>query len=80
MNSTIIRAWKDARFRKQLSEEERARLPASPVGEVCELRDEELSGIAGGRGMENTQFLRECRDFSSKYLCFSQRFYNGQCW
>ncbi|GCE45307.1 mersacidin/lichenicidin family type 2 lantibiotic [Thermosporothrix hazakensis] len=50
MHSTIIRAWKDARFRKQLSEEEKARLPESPVGSVTELSDEELGEVAGGYG------------------------------
>jgi len=43
----IIRAWKDPLYRKQLSAEERAALPANPAGEV-ELSEAELNQIHGG--------------------------------
>ena len=43
----IIRAWKDPLYRKQLTAEERAALPANPVGEV-ELSEVELNQIHGG--------------------------------
>ena len=42
----IIRAWEDPEYRKSLSEEERAQLPASPVGQV-ELTEDELREVMG---------------------------------
>ena len=45
----IIRAWRDAEFMNSLSEEERAMLPANPVGDV-ELSDDDLAGVNGGGG------------------------------
>jgi mersacidin/lichenicidin family type 2 lantibiotic len=44
--SDIIRAWKDAAFRKSLSEADRARLPANPAGTV-ELTEAEADAIEG---------------------------------
>ncbi|HEV2863658.1 MAG TPA: mersacidin/lichenicidin family type 2 lantibiotic [Pyrinomonadaceae bacterium] len=46
-NDEIIRAWKDAEYRRGLSREELARLPQHPAG-VLELTDEELSSVQGG--------------------------------
>ena len=43
----IIRAWNDEEYRSKLSDEEKAKLPPNPAGEV-ELSDEELSQIQGG--------------------------------
>jgi mersacidin/lichenicidin family type 2 lantibiotic len=43
----IVRAWKDPKYRKSLTPEEMASLPANPVGDVV-LTWDELSGIAGG--------------------------------
>ena len=43
----IIRAWKDAKYRLSLSEEQRAQLPENPAG-LIELRDEDLGAVAGG--------------------------------
>jgi mersacidin/lichenicidin family type 2 lantibiotic len=43
----IIRAWNDEEYRAKLSDEEKAKLPPNPAGEV-ELTDEELSQIQGG--------------------------------
>jgi mersacidin/lichenicidin family type 2 lantibiotic len=43
----IIRAWNDEEYRSKLSDEEKAKLPPNPAGEV-ELTDEELSQIQGG--------------------------------
>ncbi len=42
----IIRAWEDPEYRKSLSEEERAQLPASPVGQI-ELTEDELREVMG---------------------------------
>ena len=44
--NNIIRAWEDAAYRNSLSAEERAALPASPVGEI-ELTDDELKDVMG---------------------------------
>lgn len=49
MNIDIIRAWKDAEYRESLSEDELARLPQKPVGEV-ELTDEDLLNVSGANG------------------------------
>jgi mersacidin/lichenicidin family type 2 lantibiotic len=43
----IIRAWNDEEYRSKLSDEDKAKLPPNPAGEV-ELTDEELSQIQGG--------------------------------
>jgi mersacidin/lichenicidin family type 2 lantibiotic len=43
----IIRAWEDPEYRKSLSPEQRAKLPANPVGEI-ELTEDELTAIMGG--------------------------------
>lgn len=44
----IIRAWKDEDYRLSLTEEQRALLPALPVG-LIELSDEDLGAAAGGK-------------------------------
>ena len=49
----IIRAWKDAEYRKTLSAEELALMPENPVG-ILELSEEESSDIMGGNGGSNT--------------------------
>lgn len=43
----IVRAWKDAEYRKTLSAEELALMPENPVG-VVELTEDEISDIMGG--------------------------------
>ena len=43
----IIRAWKDAGYRQNLSEADRAKLPAHPSG-MIELTDADLGGVSGG--------------------------------
>jgi mersacidin/lichenicidin family type 2 lantibiotic len=53
----IVRAWKDAEYRRSLSQAERALLPDHPAGAV-ELTDAELAAIAGG---ENT-LENDCTD------------------
>jgi mersacidin/lichenicidin family type 2 lantibiotic len=42
-----IQAWKDADFWAQMSNEERALIPANPAG-LVELTDEALEEIVGG--------------------------------
>lgn len=46
-NEKIIRAWRDAEFRAELSEEERALLPENPAG-LIELTDEAMEDVVGG--------------------------------
>ena len=43
----IIRAWKDAGYRQNLSEADRAKLPAHPAG-MIELTDADLGVVSGG--------------------------------
>ncbi|MDY7228267.1 mersacidin/lichenicidin family type 2 lantibiotic [Hyalangium rubrum] len=45
--SNIIKAWKDADFRTDLSAEERALLPENPAG-MLELTNEALPEVVGG--------------------------------
>lgn len=51
MKVDVVRAWKDARYRRSLTPEQRAKLPQNPAG-LVELTDDDLraaSGLAGGR-------------------------------
>ena len=43
----IIRAWRDQEFREELTDEELAKLPDNPAGEI-ELFEDELNMIDGG--------------------------------
>ncbi len=55
-NLNIIRAWKDARYRRSLSAAELAQMPENPAGPV-ELTDSELrkaGGFGGGGGTIQT--------------------------
>ena len=47
MKIDIVRAWKDAEYRKTLSAEQLASLPPNPV-EAAPLSDIELESVAGG--------------------------------
>ena len=47
----IIRAWKDAEYRRSLTAEELAALPENPAGMV-ELTDEDLGGISAADGID----------------------------
>jgi mersacidin/lichenicidin family type 2 lantibiotic len=62
----VIRAWKDEEYRLSLSDEERSRLPANPVGEL-ELTDADLEGVYGGRGLSRAHY---CQSFAQN--CQSQ--------
>jgi len=48
----IVRAWKDAEFRAELSPEERALLPENPAG-LVELTDEALESVIGGEDVSS---------------------------
>jgi mersacidin/lichenicidin family type 2 lantibiotic len=45
----VIRAWKDAKYRRSLTDEQRAALPPNPAG-MIELTDDELASAAGLSG------------------------------
>lgn len=46
---TIVRAWKDPRFRASLTSEERSALPECPAGKAfTELDEHELADAVGG--------------------------------
>ena len=51
--ANIIRAWEDPEYRKSLSEEERAKLPENPVGQI-ELTEDELSEVMGAAQSGNS--------------------------
>ena len=67
----ITRAWKDSSFRNSLSEEQRAELPASPVGEM--LTEEELRAVSGecANGTVQTAFG------DSSYCNVGDNYYGG---
>ncbi|GCE45715.1 mersacidin/lichenicidin family type 2 lantibiotic [Thermosporothrix hazakensis] len=52
MKHEIIRAWKDASYRKSLSVEELETLPENPAG-IIELSDAELKAIQGGHDYDD---------------------------
>jgi mersacidin/lichenicidin family type 2 lantibiotic len=57
--ATLIRAWKDPRFRASLTQEQRDSLPESPCGKsMAELSEEELQGITGGALLISPQVPR----------------------
>ena len=49
MKLDIVRAWKDETYRRSLSQEQQAQLPANPAGEL-ELSDAELQSVHGAHG------------------------------
>ena len=51
--ANIIRAWEDPEYRKSLSEEELAKLPGNPVGQI-ELTEDELSEVMGAAQSGNS--------------------------
>jgi mersacidin/lichenicidin family type 2 lantibiotic len=55
----IIRAWKDKNFRDNLSDEQRAQLPANPAG-LVEIGDEQLLQVTGARASGGMVHLDAC--------------------
>lgn len=45
----VVRAWKDAKYRRSLTPDQLARMPEHPAGMV-ELNDAELESAGGARG------------------------------
>jgi mersacidin/lichenicidin family type 2 lantibiotic len=67
----IIRAWKDAKYRRSLSDAERAALPEHPSG-LVELTDDELkiaSGLYGGDDPQTTAWQCTLYTFLNWQAC-----------
>jgi mersacidin/lichenicidin family type 2 lantibiotic len=65
MNRTV-RAWKDARYRRTLTDAERAALPPHPAGAI-ELSSAELETVAGAGCSAMT---RVCNTHSGSCDCY----------
>jgi len=61
--SEIIRAWKDAKFRRRLSEAERAMLPPNPAG-VLDVTEEQIKEASGLDGSIALTTAMTCTEFS----------------
>lgn len=68
----VIRAWEDPEYRKSLSPEDRAKLPANPVGEI-ELTEDELTHIMGTQNSGNSTGCNTatCTRGNSANPCFT---------
>lgn len=67
--ATVIRAWKDPKFRASLTQEQRDALPESPCGKSMEeLSEEDLQGITGG-ALINPTVLQINRPILAKTQC-----------
>jgi mersacidin/lichenicidin family type 2 lantibiotic len=60
MKIDVIRAWKDEQYRASLTEEQRASLPANPVG-MIDVSDAELEDVVGG--------LKNCSSYEASACC-----------
>ena len=74
MKLDIIRAWKDEAYRRSLSQEQQALLPANPAGEL-ELSDAELQSVHGADGEGGTTIQSQSTGssciFSGRGACIS---------
>lgn len=61
----IVRAWKDAEYRRSLTAAERAQLPSNPAG-LIELSDAELDQASGA-------MMPQSRNSCSQYCTNSAR-------
>ena len=64
----VIRAWKDAGYRQNLSEADRAKLPAHPAG-MIELTDADLGVVSGGAHTQLETWEIACTFFRSVVWC-----------
>jgi mersacidin/lichenicidin family type 2 lantibiotic len=69
-HSDVIRAWKDAEYRRGLSEAERAALPENPAGAI-ELTDADLDAVAGGTLLIKYGAVTCIYEFVSDFCCFT---------
>ena len=65
MKIDVIRAWKDERYRASLTQEQRASLPANPVG-MIDVSDAELETVVGGLKQISSGEVTAC---CSLYAC-----------
>jgi mersacidin/lichenicidin family type 2 lantibiotic len=61
-NLNIIRAWKDPDYRRGLTEEQRAQLPAHPAGNI-EFR---VQGLEEGVGLRHYSPCRRCHSTDAR--------------
>jgi mersacidin/lichenicidin family type 2 lantibiotic len=73
MQIDVVRAWKDEAYRQSLSEEERSRLPESPVGEI-ELTDADLEAVYGAQSG-----VVACSAVCNSVACASVICHSGVC-
>ena len=72
----IIRAWKDKKYRRSLTDTERAQLPDSPAG-LIELTESESQAIAGGIANGWTGKMTCCVSCQSHHVCPSGGYSGG---
>ncbi len=61
MSEKDIRAWKDPKFRAELSADEGGQLPENPAGKpLDELSDDDAEGVAGGNAFPTTSGGNYC--------------------
>ncbi|HEY7124229.1 MAG TPA: mersacidin/lichenicidin family type 2 lantibiotic [Ktedonobacterales bacterium] len=64
----MVRAWKDAEYRQNLSAEEQTLLPEHPAGSI-ELTDADLPQVAGGAGAFGLTYVSRCDLCTFDYFC-----------
>jgi mersacidin/lichenicidin family type 2 lantibiotic len=64
----IVRAWKDVGYRQNLSEADRAKLPAHPAG-MIELTDADLGVVSGGKWIQLETWEPTCTLLRTVILC-----------
>jgi mersacidin/lichenicidin family type 2 lantibiotic len=66
----IVRAWKDATYRRSLTPQQRANLPGNPAGELA-LSDEEMLVASG--------LKNEARYITTAWFCTLYTFFARCC-
>jgi mersacidin/lichenicidin family type 2 lantibiotic len=69
-NVDIVRAWKDAKYRRTLSPEQLASLPLNPAGRI-ELSNDEMRRASGLKGEASIQ--------TTAWFCTLYTFLNRCC-
>jgi mersacidin/lichenicidin family type 2 lantibiotic len=59
----VLRAWRDAKYRRSLTAAQRAALPESPAG-LVELSDEQLMSASGAAGGDTATTAPTCTAYS----------------
>jgi mersacidin/lichenicidin family type 2 lantibiotic len=64
----VIRAWKDEKYFRSLTSEQREALPAHPSG-LIELSDDDIRQVFGGSGSTNTDCSKPAIGCSNVSAC-----------